>query len=352
MRCRRRFSLAALAIIAASVLIGTGAGPASAAPPPPAPLIRACLAKDASNNAYTDAGWYRTRNQWCRNSIIRAGETGKGPSGTMAAAVSIGVTTSPTDLSVHVDMHIQPISSTGTLTNAFLDVELPCAGCTATGVTNGRGALLSGWTADGNTTFEFTAALGTGVDKVATHAFHPRFLLDRGRLVKESTGTYFRCDAATYISAGAVPGCVFPQTHPTLTYDAKERPNAKNTIAHIRQALTQPNSTQPAWTGADAGKKTIPSVLHRQTSKSKNRANNRAAAAVCRTIDPVYVSKGNDCDEFPFESTAEGAAKGDRRFSALPVPLGDNRSAGSTLGHFYTDLRVLEGEEFHVAVPR
>ncbi|CAO5257759.1 NucA/NucB deoxyribonuclease domain-containing protein [Frankia sp. AgKG'84/4] len=351
MRRRRRSTFAILAVVGASLLAGLGATPASAAPAP-APLIQACLAKGASNNAYTDAGWYRTRNQWCRNSIIRAGETGGGQAGAVQAAVAIGVTTSPTDLSVHVDMYIRPISATGTLANALLDVELPCTGCTATGVTNGRAALLSGWRDNGNTTFDFTAGLGTGVDKVANHAFHPRFLLDGGRLAKESTGTAFRCDSASYINAGNTPGCVFPQTHPTLTYDAKLQPNAKDTIAHIRLALTKPTSTQPLWLGSDAGKKTIPSVLHRQTSKSKNRANNRAAAAVCRSIDPSYVSKGNDCDEFPFESSQEGAAKGDKRFSALPVRLGDNRSAGSTLGKFYTDLRVLEGEEYHVAVPR
>ncbi len=199
--------------------------------------------------------------------------------------------------------------------------------------------------------FDFKASLGTGVDKVANHAFHPQFILDHGRLAKESTGTSFRCDSASYINAGNTPGYVFPQTHPTLIYDAKLQPNAKDTIAHIRLALTKPNSTQPLRVGSDVGKKTIPSVQHRQTSKSKNRANNRAAA-VCRSIDPSYVSKGNDCDEFPFESSQEGAAKADKRFSVLPVRLGDNRSAGNTLGNFYTDLRILEGEEYHVAVPR
>ncbi|MCK9921179.1 NucA/NucB deoxyribonuclease domain-containing protein [Frankia sp. AgPm24] len=352
MRRRRRLACAVLTLLGASLLAGLGvAAPAAAAAPGPAPLIKACLADAASDNAYTQAGWYRTRTQWCRNWVIRAGEETGAEGGSMQALVSIGVTTSTDDLDVHVDLYIREISSSGSLKNAMLKVDLPCTGCTPTR-TSGRSAVLSGWIADGNATFDFAAGLGTGADKIASHAFHPRFLLGGGLLVKESTGTSFRCDSASYINSGGTPGCVFPQTHPTLLYDASRQPNAKVTIAHVRQALTAPNSTQPWWLGDDTGKKTIPSVLHRQTDKSKNRKNNRAAAAVCRSIDPSYVSKGNDCDEYPFESSQEGAARGDNRFSALPVPLGDNRSAGSTLGKFYTDLRVLDGEEFHVAVPR
>jgi hypothetical protein len=263
----------------------------------------------------------------------------------MTAALTIVVTTNIKSLDVHVDAFVRPVSSSGTLANALLDVEFPCDGCTP-GEARGRGALLSGWKADGYTSFDFIGGLGTGRDRVANHGFHPRFRLDGGRIVKDGTGSSFRCDGSPDINSG--PGCIFPQTHPTMVF----RTTGKGSAAglHIQLALTHPNDTHPVWTGAQAGKKTIPWVLHRLVNPSKQRENGRASQKVCLADDPKYAKKLLDCDEYPFKSTQEGAAKGDGRFSALAIPRRDNRSAGNVIADSFAGFRILDGEEFHVAV--
>lgn len=77
-----------------------------------------------------------------------------------------------------------------------------------------------------------------------------------------------------------------------------------------------------------------------------------------------------DCDEYPFASTYEGAAAyeyhlkpngrpGDPpgnpahySYSACPLDLSQNRSAGATLGHWYARDHILEKDPFWVAVPQ
>jgi hypothetical protein len=145
-----------------------------------------------------------------------------------------------------------------------------------------------------------------------------------------------------------VKGCVFPQNVPTLTFHVVSKGRAA--ALHILRALNNPNSTEPKWTGKEAGKKTIPRFLHRLVNPSEQRANARAAKKVCLSIDPNYTSKKQECDEYPFQSTEEGANKGDKRFSALPINASENSSAGGTLSAFYASDRILNGDEFMVEV--
>ena len=52
-----------------------------------------------------------------------------------------------------------------------------------------------------------------------------------------------------------------------------------------------------------------------------------------------------DCDEFPFASTAEGAASPLWDFSVLGVNRSQNRCAGNALKRFYTEDRILYNED-------
>ena len=332
-----------LLVVFAFLAAGFSATPASAAPTDP-PLIASCLSQHVPSSAYTPAGWFESRTEWCRNSTLQAAEVGNG-AGEFVARATIGVTTSPRDLHVHVDVKITVVSATGTLANPFLEIQLPCGGCTP-GAARGRGATLSEWKTNGYASFDFVGKTGGGSDKAAKHKFHPRFILNQG-IVRDGAEGMFRCDAYTSVSK-TVQGCVFPQDIPTLLYHVLSK--GRDAVLHIQDALNHPNSTEPKWTGEDAGKKTIPRFLHRLVNPSKQRANARAAKKVCLAIDAHYTSKGEECDEYPFQSTEEGANKGDKRFSARPIIASENSSAGGTLSAFYASYRILNGDEFQVAV--
>ncbi|GLY77354.1 NucA/NucB deoxyribonuclease domain-containing protein [Actinoallomurus iriomotensis] len=60
--------------------------------------------------------------------------------------------------------------------------------------------------------------------------------------------------------------------------------------------------------------------------------------------------KKTDCDEYPFASTYQGAARAHGNFSVMIVPDGDNRSSGSRLGNWYATDRVLDGDPFYINV--
>ncbi|WP_157467644.1 NucA/NucB deoxyribonuclease domain-containing protein [Frankia sp. QA3] len=88
------------------------------------------------------------------------------------------------------------------------------------------------------------------------------------------------------------------------------------------------------------------------TQRSKIDANRAAAVKICKGIDPNYSKKGNDCDEYPFASTAEGAAKKGSRFSARPLNSEQNQAAGRAINPFFVGSRVLDGDAFKVAITR
>ncbi|WP_254708364.1 NucA/NucB deoxyribonuclease domain-containing protein [Streptomyces lunaelactis] len=64
-----------------------------------------------------------------------------------------------------------------------------------------------------------------------------------------------------------------------------------------------------------------------------------------------FVSKpGEQCDEFPFASTKEGAGKGDGNFSVRYVPQPDNSTAGAGLSAWYGQDRILDGDPYGIYV--
>ncbi|MCL9762971.1 NucA/NucB deoxyribonuclease domain-containing protein [Frankia sp. AiPa1] len=302
----------------------------------------ATVASCAQQSAANLRGWYKSRYEWCKIEPLSAGERVDGKIvGTVSAVYAIAVTTNQKTRNVHVDFAIKSIKSTGTLANTTLSVQLPCAGCTA-GAAKGRTATLSGWERDSGTTFDFTGGLGTGQDKVASHAFNPRFVLG-GRLIYNAQGTSFRCDQANYVTSKS-SGCVFTQYIPRLPLSYTRWPQVAD---HISYALNHPAGTVPAWRG-----KTIPSRLHRIYYDKRQRTKNRdAAIATCNKEFPGYtkLTPKRDCDEFPFATTREGAARGDLRYSARALNSGQNQLAGVDLNTFWLQNRVIDGDTFDVA---
>ncbi|MET9259826.1 hypothetical protein [Amycolatopsis sp. NPDC004079] len=54
------------------------------------------------------------------------------------------------------------------------------------------------------------------------------------------------------------------------------------------------------------------------------------------------------CDEYPFNTTQQGAARGDGRFSVQRISGPDNEAAGTWLGAWYSYDRILDSDDFYV----
>jgi hypothetical protein len=71
----------------------------------------------------------------------------------------------------------------------------------------------------------------------------------------------------------------------------------------------------------------------------------------CKSIDRKYATGGNECDEFPFASTDEGAANNSGTdFSVKVTPKGDNQAGGNYIVGWYDAMRVLKDDAFWVDV--
>jgi hypothetical protein len=87
--------------------------------------------------------------------------------------------------------------------------------------------------------------------------------------------------------------------------------------------------------------------------RARPRANEEHKNGACYKEGPfaaVYLDTGlptrpntpaEQCDEYPFGSTLEGANHPDWDFSVLAVPQRDNSVAGGLLRSWYTDDRIL-----------
>ncbi|MFJ8912726.1 hypothetical protein [Amycolatopsis sp. NPDC102389] len=209
-----------------------------------------------------------------------------------------------------------------------------------------------------------------------------------------------RCDSADYFGKGTArypKACIFNEVIPHLTYQ-QVGPHA-SVAAHIKTAQDTPNAVWPKL--APAGQpeprdKRIPGKyisgdwraagLHRvegDDSDPNYKENGKVKDGACYLDGPykeVFALTGlpspggpgrpdttvQDCDEYPFASTREGAAdnywtQGTHRwdFSVRAVPLGENRSAGTALKNYYVDDRMLrydaqyaepENDRFYVAI--
>ncbi|MEV6758231.1 NucA/NucB deoxyribonuclease domain-containing protein [Streptomyces sp. NPDC051214] len=219
---------------------------------------------------------------------------------------------------------------------------------------NKQGQSISKWLASPSAYFTLsspeTGSINT--DKVSWHEFAATSTLDGGDTKPVPTGANsFRCDSATY--AGTHSGCVYDKTT-ELFYDMDVAdPEVNETAQHIIDAQTGRVPTFPDWAG-----KTVPGsalsgkpltrVFH---DKAQRDANHRQAVKTCKEhFGADYASRGLECDEYPFQSTTQGAASGDNKYSARALDGGDNGRGGTKLGQFYTRQRVLDGDAFYVLV--
>jgi hypothetical protein len=114
---------------------------------------------------------------------------------------------------------------------------------------------------------------------------------------------------------------------------------------HIDDALHHPERTFPSFVGKNIPGESVP--LHRLTNTTQQAANNTAAVNTCISVWGQYNGSLLNCDEYPFKTTYEGAAKGNGDYSARLIDAADNQAAGTLLGVFYNANRILDMDPFY-----
>ncbi|MFH7596419.1 NucA/NucB deoxyribonuclease domain-containing protein [Streptomyces racemochromogenes] len=221
--------------------------------------------------------------------------------------------------------------------------------------------------------WDVSSTSSEGVDQVAFHQWRfdengasPGYeQIQRGK----SSPIGIRCDSADYFSQGVKRyprACVYTGALPFLTYDD----NHPNIRRHIRDAQNAP-ATDSVTYPKEGHPKKVPgkwsstagargASLHRVASRGQggaialaNEAVKKAACGQTGGVNPwgpdynaatglpPYDTSVDDCDEYPFSSTYEGASSTDWDFSVRNIANGENRSAGTKLGNFYVDDRIL-----------
>ncbi|MCP2337943.1 NucA/NucB deoxyribonuclease domain-containing protein [Actinomadura rupiterrae] len=163
-----------------------------------------------------------------------------------------------------------------------------------------------------------------------------------------------RFDSASYLGKNGAG--VFDRSVPTM---AKYRTTSARNGAvarHIQQAQTKPNTTYPPKAG---GGKEIPgspaskSPLHRlmstwnKAARDRYRKNRSTVTSACR---PLTHHAGEECDEFPFASSWEGAGAGNGNYSVKYVNGTQNGNAGTDLNNWYVSDRILHFDAFYVKI--
>ncbi|MBP2333920.1 hypothetical protein JOF41_000098 [Saccharothrix coeruleofusca] len=181
----------------------------------------------------------------------------------------------------------------------------------------------------------------------------------------ESERREMRCDSGLDFRAGQQKACIFNEVIPRLAYGLDDW-EVREVARHIKIAQDQPNSTYPKLTSTDPQPrdKRIPGRydpgnanapgLHRITPADpeykQNRDHKDGACFGTGPYKDLYVDLGlpeppqqgvEECDEYPFASTLEGAGHPEWDFSVRAVLNFQNSTAGGRLGIYYFDDRIL-----------
>jgi hypothetical protein len=251
--------------------------------------------------------------------------------------------------------HVQT-SEALTKTNTHLSMSEHClsSGCNDAAANKTKGGDLSWWgDHSGGASFSFdnTKADSNG-DKTHYFAYgdfypHFKFSSTEGRS-RSGNGTEngFRCDSdIAFAKKGPNDGCIFNRVLPVIVF-SKSNSTYGAEARHIFTALEHPERTYPK-----VHDKEVPDLLNRLYGASKKEKNHTAAVKVCRAVwGKGYTrSKTRQCDEYPFQSTTQGAASS-RNFSVRPIFWKQNRDGGTHLGVFYGHDRIADGDRFRVRI--
>ncbi|GAA2673839.1 NucA/NucB deoxyribonuclease domain-containing protein [Actinoplanes palleronii] len=258
------------------------------------------------------------------------------------------------------------------LRSALLHIWVDCddyvSGCTAGGATAGK--TMNDWDTDGSWsswTVASSDTSGTGPYLVSRHLWHFKssvfsYAMPGVPAQKFAESHTIRCDSATVgFAKSRSKACVFDDVIPHLQYSAVSAKHGE-VARHIQCALDTSCTSYPLKAGKQVPGKFVDDRdapgLHRITDKTpthpdgvtyyaknsyqKDQACQQGTPYLTDGLPPaLYNPPVQQCDEFPFASTKEGAGVGDWNFSVLGVTAADNRCAGIGLKAYYRDDRIL-----------
>ncbi|MGW1194618.1 NucA/NucB deoxyribonuclease domain-containing protein [Streptomyces sp. NPDC002536] len=215
--------------------------------------------------------------------------------------------------------------------------------------------LLSEWQAGGTAIHTISSAAndGYGRDKVARCAIRSSVTNNGGTGTVLDNGVRF--DSASYL--GAKGAGIFDRVMPTMgQYSVRSTRNGA-VARHIQLAQTNPAATYPPPPAGHT--KSIPGgvasgkPLHRLVSNwdaTATAAYNKNRSVVQSNCAHLPHKAGEECDEYPFASSWEGAGKGDGNFSVKYVDGTQNGNAGTDLNNWYIADRILHKDAFYVVI--
>ncbi|MEU7004855.1 DNRLRE domain-containing protein [Nonomuraea sp. NPDC046570] len=203
-------------------------------------------------------------------------------------------------------------------------------------------------------------------DAISSCNFHPWIKIDEPlhplnwRYGNPEYSFNARCDSAIYISSQFKGGCTLDAVGSmVMTLDN----NYDVAFLHLWKACYQKADTYPnkasktirGCPGANGLRPPPDMQLHRIGEPVITRNRNRATTR-CRSLWPGYgtaTPKSQDCDEFPFASSAERTAASDKNKDLSVCAMdggaeGDNQQAGGELLRFYDRDRILRGDPYFV----
>ncbi|MBV9384760.1 MAG: CHAP domain-containing protein [Streptosporangiaceae bacterium] len=252
----------------------------------------------------------------------------------------------------------------GTLASPTIQASMDCTLTVAGGACNpaagnGRTGTLAQWQANNTVSFTFSSPANSGI--TSDYLVHA----ETGVTYQVTAGTFdlsytvpvpvpFRFDSATSYT-GRPGGAVFNDAVPTLTFNAAD-PGITQSANHIQTALNNPAATWPQVTPKPipGGGRNLNDFLTRTTDAARINSNRGAADTACaQAVNFGFFpapTAGQQCDEFPFATTYEGASAGNLLYSVRYISGADNQESGNRINGFYRANRMIDGDEFAVGV--
>ncbi|MFB7178207.1 DNRLRE domain-containing protein [Streptomyces sp. NPDC056257] len=361
-----------------------------------------------------EAGWVKNRFSYCQETmtVMPAIRCGLWPPGCYLKGTFISTNTligrgqmggldgSTLTRFAEFDFNVDVFISSGDFSQAGakLEAKLECEGSWAIGVPGnptaedacqpglhtGRSDSPSQWKANGDTKFDLWSLaprlpdVANG-DQIATGLFTPvlEFKLPGYSQLIPSEGEQgeIRFDSAAY-NVRAKAGSVFPDATPALRYDRSDTSDPAAPVEpyfgvaavadHIGDALDNPGGTYPTKSGKKLPGGTAVDPMYRlvpgfgATEQARYDANRSVVSTTCNNAAvPGKPTAGEqrDCDEFPFASSYQGAARyqfeGDPYrddFTVRYIDSNENQEAGRRLGAWYDNDRILSHDPFIVVI--